>query len=160
MRIAYAVQGTGNGHIARARELIPLLLERPNLVLELPTEALFHGKRLAVIPIRGQYEQACNAEALRREGAWVAHNLKDMPLAQWLQSPAPPAKKWPNYGRELIDRMLGTLSARHPSTLRPQRCICSSDRSRCETRAAMSCAHKRRVVGLLDRIHDRRRGAS
>jgi len=31
-----------------------------------PSEALFLGKKLMVIPIKGQYEQECNAEALKR----------------------------------------------------------------------------------------------
>ncbi len=35
---------------------------------ETSAEALFLGKKLLVIPMRGQYEQICNAEALRRLG--------------------------------------------------------------------------------------------
>jgi uncharacterized protein (TIGR00661 family) len=35
---------------------------------ETPAEALYLGKRLMVIPIRGQYEQFCNAAALERLG--------------------------------------------------------------------------------------------
>jgi len=35
---------------------------------ETPAEALHLGKKLMAIPIRGQYEQLCNAEALRRIG--------------------------------------------------------------------------------------------
>lgn len=35
---------------------------------ETSAEALFLGKKLLVIPMHGQYEQACNAEALRRMG--------------------------------------------------------------------------------------------
>lgn len=35
---------------------------------ETAAEALFLGKKLLVIPMKGQYEQLCNAEALRRMG--------------------------------------------------------------------------------------------
>jgi uncharacterized protein (TIGR00661 family) len=35
---------------------------------ETPAEALYLGKKLLVIPIKGQYEQYCNAEALKRMG--------------------------------------------------------------------------------------------
>jgi hypothetical protein len=36
-----------------------------------PSEALFLGKKLMVIPIRGQYEQECNTEALKRLGVFT-----------------------------------------------------------------------------------------
>jgi uncharacterized protein (TIGR00661 family) len=37
---------------------------------ETPAEALYLGKKLMVIPIKGQYEQLCNAEALKSFG-WM-----------------------------------------------------------------------------------------
>ncbi len=73
---------------------------------ELPTEALFHGKRLAVLPITGQYEQACNAAALRKAGAWQANSLTRFKLNKWLQSPPPPPSKWPDYSVELVSELL------------------------------------------------------
>lgn len=73
---------------------------------ELPTEALFHGKRLAVLPINGQYEQACNAAALRKAGAWQAKSLKRFKLIKWLQSPPPPPSKWPDYSEELVSELI------------------------------------------------------
>lgn len=76
---------------------------------ELPTEALFHGKRLAVIPIAGQYEQACNAAALRKAGAWQAKSLKRFKLQRWLQSPPPPAANWPDSSDELVDELLSYI---------------------------------------------------
>lgn len=42
---------------------------------ETPAEALYLGKRLMVIPIRGQYEQSCNAAALEKMGVPVLHAL-------------------------------------------------------------------------------------
>lgn len=59
---------------------------------ELPTEALFHLKRLAVVPIKGQYEQSCNAAAAQACGAWKFSTLKKKhvkALMQWLKSPLP-----------------------------------------------------------------------
>jgi uncharacterized protein (TIGR00661 family) len=38
---------------------------------ETPAEALYLGKKLMVIPIRGQYEQLCNAAALQKMGVTV-----------------------------------------------------------------------------------------
>lgn len=74
---------------------------------ELPTEALFHGKRIAVIPIKGQYEQACNATALRKAGAWQASSLKKLKLEKWLHSPRPQPQRWPDFSEELVREVLG-----------------------------------------------------
>jgi uncharacterized protein (TIGR00661 family) len=73
---------------------------------ELPTEALFHGKRLAVIPIKGQYEQECNAAALRKAGAWHAPSLTKLKLDKWLASPPPQPAQWPDYSEDLIHVIL------------------------------------------------------
>ena len=45
---------------------------------ETPSEALFLKKKLMVIPIRGQYEQICNGESLRRMGVFVGSGLNDI----------------------------------------------------------------------------------
>jgi uncharacterized protein (TIGR00661 family) len=42
---------------------------------ETPAEALYLGKKLLVIPIRGQYEQSCNGAALAKMGVPVLHAL-------------------------------------------------------------------------------------
>ena len=42
---------------------------------ETPAEALYLGKKLMVIPIRGQYEQSCNAAALAKMGVPVLDGL-------------------------------------------------------------------------------------
>jgi uncharacterized protein (TIGR00661 family) len=42
---------------------------------ETPAEALYLGKKLLVIPIRGQYEQLCNAAALQKMGIPVLATL-------------------------------------------------------------------------------------
>ncbi|MEK0440073.1 MAG: hypothetical protein RLZZ504_989 [Bacteroidota bacterium] len=42
---------------------------------ETPAEALFLGKKIISIPIKGQYEQHCNAEALKSLGAKVLYDI-------------------------------------------------------------------------------------
>jgi uncharacterized protein (TIGR00661 family) len=44
---------------------------------ETPAEALHLGKRLMVIPIKGQYEQQCNAEALRHLGVTCLKTINE-----------------------------------------------------------------------------------
>jgi len=44
---------------------------------ETPAEALYLGKKLMVIPIRGQYEQLCNAAALENLGVTSLNKLDD-----------------------------------------------------------------------------------
>src|SRR5882757_7137815 len=49
---------------------------------ETPAEALYLGKKLLVIPIRGQYEQSCNAAALQKMGVPVLKELDaEFPIA-------------------------------------------------------------------------------
>ncbi len=73
---------------------------------ELPTEALFHKKRLAVIPIKGQYEQLCNAAALVQVGAWQATSLQKLNLSRWLHSPHPQVSPWPDFSEELVEQIM------------------------------------------------------
>jgi uncharacterized protein (TIGR00661 family) len=44
---------------------------------ETPAEALYLGKKLMVIPVKGQYEQKCNAAALEKMGITVLNSLND-----------------------------------------------------------------------------------
>ncbi|GAC1437875.1 MAG: glycosyltransferase family protein [Sediminibacterium sp.] len=60
---------------------------------ETPAEALYLGKKLLVLPIRGQYEQLCNAAALKEFGVVVADQIEPgfhFKVMQWLA--APPVK--------------------------------------------------------------------
>ena len=55
---------------------------------ETPAEALYLGKKLLVIPIRGQYEQDCNGAALQKMGVPVVPSLNaDFPMIfrQWME---------------------------------------------------------------------------
>lgn len=55
---------------------------------EAPAEALFLKKKLLVVPMKGQYEQQCNATALYKMGVPVIEALKNKHL--------PKIKKWVN----------------------------------------------------------------
>jgi uncharacterized protein (TIGR00661 family) len=57
---------------------------------ETPAEALYLGKKLLVIPMKGQYEQSCNAEALSRMGVGVVEKIDsgfEKTLSDWVESP-------------------------------------------------------------------------
>lgn len=59
---------------------------------ESTSEALFLGKKLLTIPMKGQYEQACNAVALSAFGTTVSETLSEgftELVADWLQKPHP-----------------------------------------------------------------------
>jgi uncharacterized protein (TIGR00661 family) len=73
---------------------------------ETPAEALYLGKRLLSIPIRGQYEQRCNAAALEQLGIMVLEDA-DTPhfagdIRLWLETPKPPYRQQPNNIEETL----------------------------------------------------------
>lgn len=74
-----------------------------------PSEALFLDKKLLVIPIAGQYEQACNAAALQQLGVPVIKHLskKYFPIIQqWIDSPQKIEMEFPNETESIIDAIL------------------------------------------------------
>ena len=75
---------------------------------ETPAEALHLEKKLMCIPIRGQYEQQCNAASLKEIGVYVLNNLKhdfEKNFYTWIGS----AKNTQvNYGNS-IDQCLDSL---------------------------------------------------
>lgn len=59
---------------------------------ETPAEALYLNKKILAIPIKGQYEQQCNAAALRKIGIKTLPNIDRhfyKEIDQWLEAPAP-----------------------------------------------------------------------
>ncbi|HLE24668.1 MAG TPA: glycosyltransferase family protein [Thermodesulfobacteriota bacterium] len=76
---------------------------------ETPAEALFLGKKLMVIPMRGQYEQECNAEALQRLGVPVVKALDmnfDKILRDWIDSSNVYHADYQNHLPSIIEYML------------------------------------------------------
>lgn len=67
-----------------------------------PSEALFLGKKLIVIPIRGQYEQACNAAALKELGIEVMESLDTAVFSNWLHNDHSARLKFPDATEELM----------------------------------------------------------
>lgn len=86
---------------------------------ETPAEALFLGKKLLVIPMKQQYEQACNAAALAQLGVPVVKGLQDKHLPEldhWLQHGRPVPVHYPDETAALLDRLL----REHAAAPRPQ----------------------------------------
>lgn len=76
---------------------------------ETPAEALFLGKKLLVVPMKGQFEQQCNAAALADMGVPVIKNLKKKHrgvIKDWLQSEQRIAVDYPDVTAAIIDRVL------------------------------------------------------
>lgn len=76
---------------------------------ETPAEALFLKKKLLVIPMKGQYEQQCNAAAIATLGVPVLKSLKEKHLGKiksWTQQPQSVPVSFPDITEEVIDRVI------------------------------------------------------
>jgi uncharacterized protein (TIGR00661 family) len=76
---------------------------------ETPAEALFLKKKLLVIPMKGQYEQQCNAAALITLGVPVLKSLKDKHLDKiksWTQHPQSIPVLYPDITEKIIDMVI------------------------------------------------------
>ncbi|TRX72219.1 glycosyltransferase family protein [Carboxylicivirga sp. M1479] len=79
-----------------------------NAGFETPAEALFLGKKLCVIPMKGQYEQLCNAEFLKSMGVSCLQSLSndvDL-LKKWTQSNERVHVYYPNNLEETIEALV------------------------------------------------------
>jgi uncharacterized protein (TIGR00661 family) len=76
---------------------------------ETPAEALFLGKKLLVSPMRSQYEQRCNAAALRAMGVPVIKNLDPRALdiiRAWLLDGETISVDYPDETGAVLDQVL------------------------------------------------------
>jgi uncharacterized protein (TIGR00661 family) len=76
---------------------------------ETPAEALYLGKKLLVIPMKSQFEQHCNAAALKEMGVPVMKSLKTKHidvLKDWLQSDERISVDYPDCTERIIDDIL------------------------------------------------------
>ncbi len=76
---------------------------------ETPAEALHMQKKLLVIPMKGQYEQQCNAAALLEMGVPVVKSLKKKHLDKikgWVDSDTQVDIFYPDVTENIIDRLL------------------------------------------------------
>lgn len=81
---------------------------------ETPAEALFLGKKLLVVPMRGQYEQQCNAAALKKLGVPAIKNLKDQNVAvidAWLDATPAVAVDFPDQTAAIVERLVSEAMA-------------------------------------------------
>jgi uncharacterized protein (TIGR00661 family) len=79
---------------------------------ETPAEALHLRKKLLVIPMKNQYEQYCNAAALKEMGVPVIKSLKQKHVStirEWVESGHPVEVDYPDRTKEIIDMVI----ARH-----------------------------------------------
>ena len=76
---------------------------------ETPAEALFLKKKLMVIPMKGQYEQQCNAAALQTMGVPVIKSLKEKHLDKiktWVSSKLTITVNYPNITEKIINSII------------------------------------------------------
>ncbi len=76
---------------------------------ETPAEALFLNKKLLVVPMKNQFEQHCNAAALKELGVPVIKGLKEKHfsvLQKWVETGEPINIHYPDITEELINNIL------------------------------------------------------
>jgi uncharacterized protein (TIGR00661 family) len=76
---------------------------------ELPSEALFLRKKLLVIPMVCQFEQACNAESLRRIGITVLPTFDlvfHRSIKNWLESKQIVSVEYPDNTEEILSNLI------------------------------------------------------
>ena len=76
---------------------------------ETPAEALYLGKKLMVIPMKNQYEQQCNALALKEMGIPVLKKLnkKQLPkIKKWIKSTDIKTVEYPDVTQEILDAII------------------------------------------------------
>lgn len=83
-----------------------------------PAEAIFLGKKLCVIPMKGQYEQFCNAAYLKSMGIKVLdHFTNSAPeLKEWIQNSTALQIRFPDLTFEILQSI---LKKHRPSTTIP-----------------------------------------
>ena len=80
---------------------------------ETPAEVLFLKKKLMVIPMKGQYEQQCNAAALENMGVEVIKSLKNKfvkKITAWCTSEEYIGVNYLNETESIIDKIIATHS--------------------------------------------------
>jgi uncharacterized protein (TIGR00661 family) len=78
---------------------------------ETPAEALFLKKPLFVVPMRGQFEQQCNAAALSQMGVPSVPEFGGdavTALRQWLHNPRVVDVDYPDESQEVLKQALRT----------------------------------------------------
>ncbi|MEJ7644537.1 MAG: glycosyltransferase family protein [Chryseolinea sp.] len=80
---------------------------------ETPAEALFARKKLMVVPMKGQYEQQCNAAALDQMGVPVLKTVKSKHLGrikEWIETEPTVFVDYKDTTREAVHRAISIMS--------------------------------------------------
>lgn len=78
-----------------------------------PAEALYLGKKVLVMPMKFQYEQLCNAEAVKKMGVPVIYQLDDdfIPkIKHWLSTENKVSVNFPDSTSAIVENMIKTYS--------------------------------------------------
>ena len=76
---------------------------------ETPAEALYLKKKMIAIPIKGQYEQCCNAAALKKFGVIILNRLDENftnIFLNWIQDPHTPSITFSHTTETIIDFLM------------------------------------------------------
>jgi uncharacterized protein (TIGR00661 family) len=98
-----------------------------------PSEALFLKKRLLVIPMTGQYEQQCNAVALKLLGIPVLKNLKlkqYKKIKEWMESEATVSLDFPDETEWVLNEIIAHEADRKAEAKVPGKTISTPARFR------------------------------
>lgn len=82
---------------------------------EAPAEALYLKKKIIAIPIRGQYEQLCNAAALKKLGVTTLDRLDDNfkgTFLNWINERHPPSITFAHTNESIIEFVMNRSSAK------------------------------------------------
>ncbi|MEO0900269.1 MAG: glycosyltransferase family protein [Bacteroidota bacterium] len=80
---------------------------------ETPAETLYLGKKLFAVPIKGQYEQYCNAVSLEKMGIPVLWKVSDAfveKLTKWVKEGEPLQVDYPDNIQEVVDEMFARIN--------------------------------------------------
>jgi uncharacterized protein (TIGR00661 family) len=84
---------------------------------EAPAEAMFLGKKILMVPQKGQFEQLCNAEAAKRLGARVILGVdeKRLPIIEkWISHGTSIKIEFPDHSRETVrEAVEGCIKSRY-----------------------------------------------
>ena len=103
---------------------------------ETPAEALFLKKKLLVIPMKGQYEQQCNAAALQQMGVPAIKSLKKKHLEtifNWLENDATVPVDYPDETEAIFLTILNKHASEITSQLKAGKKVYSAKKLRKET---------------------------
>jgi uncharacterized protein (TIGR00661 family) len=80
---------------------------------ETPAEVLYLNKKLLVVPMKSQYEQQCNAAALKKLGVPVLKKLKKKSIKKierWIEESRPLDVSFPDVAADAVNRLMEKYS--------------------------------------------------